>query len=69
MIDKVVGKIRAANVPIRKRVATSALAEVTRAPAALAAAKPTRPVIRAGLRPKRSDRLPAASTRPANARL
>ena len=69
MIDSVVGKIRAANAPITNRAATSASAEVTSAPAALAAAKPSSPVIRAGRRPNRSDRLPAASTSPAKARL
>src|SRR3954453_17225042 len=42
MIDRVVGKINAAKVPIANRVATSAPAEVTKAPAALATAKPPR---------------------------
>ena len=69
MIDRVVGKISAAKVPIATRAAIRAPALVTRAPAALAAAKPTRPTIRAGRRPKRSERLPMASTSAAKARL
>ena len=69
MIDRVVGKIRAAKVPIATRAAISAPASVTRAPTALAAAKPTRPRISAGRRPNLSDRLPMASTREAKARL
>ena len=69
MIDSVVGKISAADAPIANRVTTSASAEVTSAPAALASANPTSPTIRAGRRPKRSERQPAASTSPAKARL
>ena len=69
MIDRVVGKIRAAKKPIAARAAISASGVVTRAPATLAAANPTRPPIRAGRRPKRSETLPMASTRPAKARL
>ena len=69
MIDNVVGKINAAKAPIRNRVATRASAEVTRAPTALAAPKPSSPMISAGRRPNRSERLPAARTSPAKARL
>jgi hypothetical protein len=45
------------------------LGDVTRAPAALARAKPTRPRTSAGRRPYRSERLPIASTSAAKARL
>jgi hypothetical protein len=69
MMDRVVGKITAAKAPITNRMATNAPAEVTRAPPALAAANPMSPTISAGRRPNRSERLPAASTSPANARL
>ncbi len=69
MIDSVVGKISAAKVPIAILAAIRAPASVTRAPVALAAANPTRPTISAGRRPKRSERLPMASTSAAKARL
>ena len=69
MIDSVAGKITAAQTPAATRVATSAPAESTIAEAALASPKPSRPRISAGRRPNRSDRLPAASTRAAKARL
>ena len=70
MIDNVVGKISAAAAPIANRAAISAPASSRpRAPTTLAAAKPTSPRISAGRRPKRSERLPAASTSAAKARL
>ncbi len=69
MIDSVVGKMTAAKVPIANRETTSASPLVESAPATLAAAKPSRPRISAGRRPYRSDRLPAASTSAAKARL
>ncbi len=51
MIDRVVGKITAAAAPMATRAAISAPDEVTIAPTALAAAKPTSPRISAGRRP------------------
>ena len=69
MIDSVVGKITAAQAPAANRVATSAPDESASAEAALARPKPSRPRISAGRRPNRSDRLPAASTSAAKARL
>ena len=69
MIDSVVGKMTAADMPIATRAAMSAPDESTRAPTMLAPAKAIRPRISAGRRPKRSGRLPAASTRAAKARL
>ena len=69
MIDSVAGKITAAQAPAANRVATSAPDESASAEAALARPKPSRPRISAGRRPNRSDRLPAASTSAAKARL
>ncbi len=69
MIDSVVGKIRAAHTPIAKRSATSWPAVEARAATPVAVANPSRPSTSAGRRPNRSDRLPIASTRAANARL
>ncbi len=69
MIDRVVGKITAALTPVTKRSAASASLLSTMAAAALATAKPSSPSTSAGRRPKRSDRLPIASTRAAKDRL
>ena len=69
MIDSVVGKIRAAQAPIAKRATTRAPGESTRAPQALAPAKPSSRDQSAGRRPNRSEALPAARTSAAKARL
>ena len=69
MIESVVGKISAAQVPITKRSAISASLESTRAATPLASAKPPSPVSSAGRRPQRSERLPIASTSAAKERL
>ncbi len=69
MIERVVGKISAAKVPITKRSAISAPLESTSAAAAVLSAKPASPTISAGRRPNRSERLPIASTSAAKERL
>ena len=69
MIDSVVGKISAAVIPITNRQKISAPLDSTRAPARLAPAKATSPMISAGRRPYLSETLPAASTSAAKARL
>ena len=69
MIESVVGKISAAEMPITKRSAMRALLLSTIAATPLLTAKPVRPRSRAGRRPNRSERLPIASTSAANARL
>ena len=67
--DSVAGNISAAPAPMAARAAISSLVVAENAPARLAAANSSRPMSRAPLRPNRSDRLPAASTRAAKARL
>ena len=67
--DSVAGKISAAKAPMTTRAAISAPSELTSPPTVVATAKPTRPMSSAGRRPYRSERLPAARTRAANARL
>ena len=69
MIDRVVGKIRAANMPMANRTAISAPLLPTTAPSPLASANPPRPTSSAGRRPNRSPSEPAVRTRPAKARL
>jgi hypothetical protein len=59
----------AAPSPIMARAAMSSVVVLTSAPARLAAAKTSRPISSVPLRPWRSLRLPAASTRAANTRL
>ena len=64
-IESVVGMIAAAPRPISPRDAISSVADPDSAASAEPAAKMTRPVISARLRPKRSPRLPAVISRPA----
>src|SRR6267142_5163071 len=68
MIDSVVGKINAAPTPIIARTATSAVGVSTSPPNAEAAPNTASPDNNAPLRPKRSPRLPPASTSAANVR-
>ena len=67
--DSVEGNTIAAPTPITARAAISAPALSVSPPARLARPKTVRPASSIPLRPKRSDRLPAASTEPANSRL
>src|SRR6266849_4570527 len=66
MIDSVAGKISAAPRPITARTATSAVGVSTSPPTADAAPNTASPDNNAPLRPKRSPRLPLASTSAAN---
>ena len=66
-IDSVLGKTMAAPTPITARAAISWPVEVPSEPAAVPIPKTARPVISAPLRPNRSLRLPAASTKAQNA--
>jgi hypothetical protein len=65
MIDKVAGKITAAPTPITARTAISAPGLSTSPPTVVAHPNTASPVSRAPLRPYRSLRLPAASTKAA----
>ena len=65
-IDSVVGMMPAAPRPIRPREAISMVASVASVASTDPSPKITSPEIRARLRPKRSPRLPAARSRPAN---
>ena len=67
--ERVEGNMRAAPSPITARAAMSSLVVPASAPATLPAAKTPRPASSMPLRPWRSLRLPAASTRAANTRL
>src|SRR5215217_2266966 len=67
--DSVDGNTIAAPTPITERAAISAPALSVSPPAALARPKTDRPASSIPLRPNRSDRLPTASTDPANSRL
>ena len=67
--DSVAGKMRAAPRPITARAVISSPDEVPKAPARLAAPNSPRPARSMPLRPSRSLRLPAASTRAAKTRL
>ena len=66
MIDSVEGMMNAPPTPISARVAVSISLDVARAEAADPTANTTRPNCSARLRPKRSPRQPAVSSRPAN---
>ena len=66
MIDSVAGKISAAPRPITARTATSAVGVSTNPPTAEAVPNTASPDSNAPLRPKRSPRLPPASTSAAN---
>ena len=68
MIDSVAGKISAAPTPITARTATSAVGVSTSPPTADAVPNTASPDSSAPLRPKRSPRLPPASTSAANVR-
>ena len=65
-IESVVGMIPAAPRPIRARDAISIVASLERAASEDPSPNTTSPAISARLRPNRSPRLPAASSRPAN---
>ena len=67
--DSVEGNTIAAPTPITARAAISAPALFINPPARLATPKTDRPASSIPLRPNRSDRLPKASTDPANSRL
>ena len=67
--ERVVGKIIAAPRPMKQRATISWPAVSVRPPAMLAAPNTTRPASRNPLRPRRSLRLPAASSSAANTRL
>ncbi|GAA4985211.1 hypothetical protein GCM10025734_08550 [Kitasatospora paranensis] len=69
MIDRVVGKMVAAQAPMANRMTISASGDPATPPSALVAANPARPNSRAGRRPKRSPSEPAVSTSAAKARL
>ena len=66
MIDRVEGIIRAAPMPMLARAAMSMPTEPENAAHAEPAAKAVRPARKVRLRPTRSARLPATSSRPAN---
>ena len=66
--DSVVGMMNAPPMPIRARLAISESADPERAESSEPAPNTPSPRIRARLRPKRSPRLPAVSSRPANTR-
>ena len=68
-IDRVTGKMTAAPIPATARHAVSSAGDSLPAPASEAAANTASPPSRKRRRPKRSLRLPAASTRAAKARL
>src|SRR6266478_6629734 len=68
MIDSVAGKISAAPTAITARTATSPAGVFTSPPTAEAAPNTASPDSSAPLRPKRSPRLPPASTSAANVR-
>lgn len=65
-IDRVVGNTKAAPRPSSPRAAMSTMGEGTYAYSAEARPKITKPTVSAPLRPKRSPRLPAVSSKPAN---
>ncbi len=65
-IDNVAGMISAPPTPMKARVKISCVAEFERAAAADPIPNSTMPACSAPLRPKRSDRLPLVSSRPAN---
>ena len=64
--DRVAGMISAAPMPMTARTATTWAGLSAKAPRAEAAAKTTSPTTKAPLRPKRSPKAPAVSSRPAN---
>ena len=66
MIESVVGMIAAAPTPISAREAISSVELLEIAASSEPAPKIPKPTNRARLRPNRSPRLPAASSRPAN---
>jgi len=66
MIDNVAGMMNAAPIPMNAREMTSCVTPFENAALVDATANITRPIIRAPLRPNRSPRLPAVSSRPAN---
>ncbi len=65
-IASVAGKMRAAPTPISARAPISASASPANAPSALKAPNHAMPMSRTPLRPRRSPKLPAASSKPAN---
>ena len=66
MIDNVAGMMNAAPIPMNARDTMSCVTPSDIAAVADAIAKSTSPIISAPLRPKRSPRLPAVSSSPAN---
>ena len=64
-IDSVDGMMKAAPAPMRARVAMRTVAEPDSAESREPTPKTESPKVRARLRPKRSPRLPAVSSRPA----
>ena len=69
MIDRVVGKISAALMPMSTRITMSAPTPSTSAATPLLSVKAASPTTSAGRRPNRSLRLPMARTSAANERL
>ena len=67
--DSVLGMINAPPMPMKHRVKISMVDEVAMADMIEPAQKMMRPICRAPLRPKRSPRAPAVSSRPANTRV
>ena len=67
--ERVEGNMRAAPRPMTARAAMSSVVVLTEAPARLPSANTERPTRRVPLRPRRSLKLPAASTNAANTRL
>ena len=65
-MDRVEGMIRAAPIPMAARAVIRTSAEPAKADAAEAAAKTSRPALRASLRPNRSPAAPMVSSSPAN---
>ncbi|CAB4323707.1 unannotated protein [freshwater metagenome] len=65
----VAGKTSAAPIPIAARAAMSCPEVWAKAPSVLMAAKTTRPICSAPLRPSRSPIAPPVSNRPANTKL
>ena len=66
MIDRVAGMMNAAPIPMNARDTTSCVTPSESAALVDANANSTSPIINAPLRPKRSPRLPAVRSRPAN---
>ena len=66
MIDNVAGMMNAAPMPMNAREMMSCVTPSESAALVDATANITSPIINAPLRPKRSPRLPAVSSRPAN---